>query len=306
MRYLAQAQCDGSHQRQHIEGGFRQANGKWMSLSVWAGGYGQALCKALLRGCEEWLRSSHQIIDGHEAIEEEEERDLEDDLEMEMERHGGGDGEEREPPLDSDLEEEPEEDERHWEVQKVVEFAHRQLGHPSRSTLVRMMKLSGATSDAIRYAKKWKCSVCMARQMPKHPQATTATTRPYGFNKTLHIDVKYLWDARGKRYAALSILDLGTCKHDAHMIKTRRSDYVASKFLRKWIQPYGSPELIVHDQGGEFEGAFVGLLEQFSVSSKVTGAHAGGSWASANAMEICWARPFTAWWQSTPLRATRP
>ncbi|CAK9081299.1 unnamed protein product [Durusdinium trenchii] len=151
-----------------------------------------------------------EIIDGHEAIEGEEERDLEDDLEMEMERHGGGDGEEREPPLDSDLEEEPEEHQR-----------------------------------------------------------------PYGFNKTLHIDVKYLWDARGKRYAALSILDLGTCKHDAHMIKTRRSDYVASKFLRKWIQPYGSPELIVHDQGGEFEGAFVGLLEQFSISSKVTGAHAG-------------------------------
>ena len=195
-----------------------------------------------------------------------------------MERHGGGDDGEKEPPLDSDLEEEPEEDQRHpvsREFQKAVEFAHRQLGHPSRSTLVRMMKLSGATSDAIRYAKKWKCSVCMARQMPKHPQAATATTRPYGFNKTLHIDVKYLWDARGKRYAALSILDLGTCKHDAHMIKTRRSDYVASKFLRKSIQPYGSPELIVHDQGGEFEGSFVGLLEQFSISSKVTGAHAG-------------------------------
>ena len=77
MKYLAQAQCDGSHQHQHIEGGFRQANGKWMSLSVWAGGYGQALW-ALLKGCEEWLRTSHQvyveddampeIVDGHEAL----------------------------------------------------------------------------------------------------------------------------------------------------------------------------------------------------------------------------------------------
>ena len=110
--------------------------------------------------------------------------------------------------------------------------------------------------------------------MPKHPQAATATSRPFGFNKTLHMDVKYLWDCRGKKYAALSVLDLGTCKHDAHLIKTRRSDYVASKFLRKWIQPYGCPELIVHDQGGEFEGAFVNVLEQFSISSKVTAAHA--------------------------------
>lgn len=40
--------------------------------------------------------------------------------------------------------EEPEEGQRHpvpMEVRKAVEFAHRQLGHPSRSTLVRMLKV---------------------------------------------------------------------------------------------------------------------------------------------------------------------
>ena len=73
---------------------------------------------------------------------------------------------------------------------------------------------------------------------------------------------------------ALSVLCLGTVKHDCYLLKTRRSDYVASKFLKHWLQVYGSPKVIVHDQGGEFEGAFVALLEQFSISSRVTGAHA--------------------------------
>ena len=141
--------------------------------------------------------------------------------------------------------------------------------------MVRMLKLSGSTAEAIRYAKMWKCPTCEARKAPRHPAAGTATTRPYGFNKVVQIDVKYLWDCRQKKYAALSMLCTGTGKHDAHMIKTRRADYIASKVLRKWIMVYGAPECIVHDQGGEFEGAFVSLLEQFSVSSKVTGAHAG-------------------------------
>ena len=138
-----------------------------------------------------------------------------------------------------------------------------------------MLRLIGATPEAVKYAKRWQCSVCAARKAPRHPAAATANTRPYGFNKVLQIDVKYLWDARGKKYAALSMIDIGTGKHDACMIKTRRSDYISSKVLRKWIMMYGSPEKIVHDQGGEFEGTFVNLLEQFSISSKVTGAHAG-------------------------------
>lgn len=175
-------------------------------------------------------------------------------------------------------EEEAEAEARHpvsSEVKKAVQYAHRQLGHPSRSTLVRMLKLSGANAEAIRFAKRWRCSVCESRKAPRHPAAATVSTRPFGFNKVVQVGLKYLWDARRKKYAALSLICTGTGKHDAHMIKTRRGDYVASKVLRKWIQVYGAPETLVYDQGGEFEGAFVNLLEQFSVGSKVTGAHAG-------------------------------
>lgn len=161
------------------------------------------------------------------------------------------------------------------EVKKAVEFAHRQLGHPSRTTLVRMLKMSGATDEAVRHARRWHCDVCVKRKAPKHPQAAAPSVRPYGFNKHLHIDVKYVYDNRRKKYACLSILDLGTLKHDAVMIKTRRSDYVAKKFYRHWIARYGVPEKITLDQGGEFEKTFNLYMEQMSVPTDVTAAHAG-------------------------------
>ena len=105
--------------------------------------------------------------------------------------------------------------------------------------------------------------------------ASTPNTRPYGFNIHIHIDIKFILDVRGKKYAALSMLDLGTAKHDACLIKTRRSDYVASKFLRRWVNQYGAPKAITHDQGGEFELAFTQLLEDLAIPSTVTAAHAG-------------------------------
>lgn len=96
-----------------------------------------------------------------------------------------------------------------------------------------------------RYAKRFHCDVCAQRQRPRHPQASTASARPFGFNQHLHI------------------------------VKTRRSDYIAGKFMRHWIMIYGVPRRVTHDQGGEFEQSFVATLEAYAITSDVTAAHAG-------------------------------
>ena len=254
LKYL-QKRCKGDHEHHPIEGSFKGEDGKWHSLSAWAGGYPAGLCRAMVKGAEEFLRSGEAYVedphegdtvpdelDGQEGIDEE--KGLEELLEEEYK------------DVDPAEEEEVDAEHRHpvpVEVQKAVEFAHRQLGHPSRSTLLRMLRLSGANADAIRHARRWTCDVCAARKAPKHPMAAAPAVRPFGFNLHLHVDLKYLWDDRGKKYVALSILDLGTLKHDAHLLKTRRSDYVAKKFFRKWVQVYGPPRAVTHDQGGEFE-----------------------------------------------------
>ena len=59
------------------------------------------------------------------------------------------------------------------------------------------------------------------------------------------------------------------------MLKTRRSEYVASKWVRHWLSQFGAPARITHDQGGEFEKGFVAMLEEYSLPTTVTGAHAG-------------------------------
>ena len=275
LKYL-QKRCKGDHEHHPIEGSFKGEDGKWHSLSAWAGGYPAGLCRAMVKGAEEFLRSGEAYVedphegdtvpdelDGQEGIDEE--KGLEELLEEEYK------------DVDPAEEEEVDAEHRHpvpVEVQKAVEFAHRQLGHPSRSTLLRMLRLSGANADAIRHARRWTCDVCAARKAPKHPMAAAPAVRPFGFNLHLHVDLKYLWDDRGKKYVALSILDLGTLKHDAHLLKTRRSDYVAKKFFRKWVQVYGPPRAVTHDQGGEFELAFTQLLEDLAVPSTVTAAHA--------------------------------
>ncbi|CAK9114738.1 unnamed protein product [Durusdinium trenchii] len=238
------------------------------------GGYPLPLCRAIMRAAHTFLdkqandtRTEVYMLDdqvpeeaiqeGEEGIDEEEQRiqsykdESEDDLEEEERR-----------PISQ-------------EVKRAVEFAHRQLGHPSRDTLVRMLRISGANDDAIRHARRWRCDVCRMQQPPKHPLATTATSRPFAFNRVLHIDIKYLFDTQGRKYPCLSIVDLGTVYHAGCMLKTRRSDYVARKFLVHWVQLFGAPGHIYHDQGGEFELSFTQLLEQMAAPSTLTGSHAG-------------------------------
>ena len=263
--------CPGHHEHHPIEGSVRTDQFGTISLSAWAGGYPIPLCRAIMRGVLEFLH--RPAAPGHKTYV------LEDELREESYQDGMEGIEEEEKQIAEDNKKlAVAEDERHpvsMEIQRAVEFAHRQLGHPSRDTLVRMLKLSGANADAIRHARHWQCDVCKMRVIPKHPMATTPTLRPFGFNRKIHVDIKFVFDSRGAKYPALSVVDLGTVYHAACMLKTRRSDYVASKFLRLWIQPFGPPEHITHDQGGEFELVFTQLLEQMAVPSSVTGAHAG-------------------------------
>ena len=40
------------------------------------------------------------------------------------------------------------------------------------------------------------------------------------------------------------------------------------------VCPLGAPELLIVDQGGEFEGAFIAMCKEYSIDTRVAGAHA--------------------------------
>ena len=92
-------------------------------------------------------------------------------------------------------------------------------------------------------------------------------TRPLGFNKGLHMDLKYHKDALKKKFVGLSAVCQGTSWHVADLLKTRAAAYVGRKFVKTWIRHYGVTLAIVHDQGGEFQGDFVTVLEDNNITA---------------------------------------
>ena len=298
VKYLDK-KCPGDHEHAHTEGSVR-IDGDTFPMATWCGAYPPQLCRAILRGAEEFLQNrgeedpvyfnevfaEEKMMEGDEVVESDEDwtkgMDSSDEESRFKERHT------KKPRYDEEVVEAPQpaaeehqvapEHTRHpvaSKIKKAVEHAHRSLGHPSRQTMVRMLRLAGSSQSAVEYAKIWKCDVCSARAAPKQPTASAPGLRPYGFNKHHQVDLKYCRDHRGKKYVFLSMIDVGTGYHHGVMLKTRKSEYVATKWLKQWVSTFGTPAKLTHDQGGEFEKGFTAMLEDLSLPSVVTGSHAG-------------------------------
>ena len=305
--------CSGDHDHEVIQGNVR-VGGRTVKLSEWCGGYSLPLCESIIRGAELYLQSDSRnatyyhnevmaeelMMDGEEVQERAEEEEEEPDTNPEFQEPRMLPEDKQEKDIEDLLDEAVEDPEsaaqqyaeRHAqkdpppaapdhrrfqvapEVRKAVEQAHRQLGHPSRNTLVRMLRLAGATDGAVEHAKLWRCDVCASRAPPKHPTAAAPGLRPYGFNRHHLVDLKYFRDSRRKLYVALSMLDAGTLFHQAVLLKTRRSEYCADKWHKHWLCIFGAPAKIRLDQGGEFESGFTALLENYSIPSTVTATQA--------------------------------
>eukprot|EP00435_Cladocopium_sp_Y103_P019429 s2435_g4.t1 len=261
--------CSGDHDHAVIEGNVR-VGGRTVKLSEWCGGYSLPLCEAILHGAELYLQSDSRhetyfhnevmaeelMMDGEEVQEqaEEEEEETEENKEFQEPRMLPEDKQERdiEDLLDAELEDPETAAQQHAE-------RHAEKNPPPAAPDHRL----------------WRCNVCATRAPPKHPTAAAPGLRPYGFNRHHLVDFKYFRDSRRKLYVALSMLDAGTLFHQAVLLKTRRSEYCADKWHKHWLCIFGAPAKIRLDQGGEFEGGFTALLENYSIPSTVTATQAG-------------------------------
>lgn len=160
------------------------------------------------------------------------------------------------------------------ETKRTVRKMHRGLGHPERGTMLRLMKLSGASSSAVKYAKTWQCPVCQKMSRPTKPAKATTAIRPFGFNETVGMDLKYQKDHRQNRFVALTVVDSGTAFQQATLLKSRDPKHVAEKFVDLGISHYGCPRMVINDQDGEFSSYFTQMLEDLGLDTKVSGAHA--------------------------------
>ena len=155
-----------------------------------------------------------------------------------------------------------------------LHLVHRRLGHPANEVLVRMLQMGGAADELVKMAKTLQCPTCQMRKQPSRPLPARPGTRPIAFNFEVHLDLKYIKDAAGQLYVALSMVDAATCYHAARLLRCREPAHVAGKFMNAWLAVFGVPVAVVLDQGGEFETEFIALLEAHSIASKVTGSYA--------------------------------
>ena len=138
-----------------------------------------------------------------------------------------------------------------------------------------MLRLGGASPVAQQYARAWQCPVCAESAAPARARPASTSVRPLAFNDTVAADLKYLRDAEGSKMVVLCIVDAGTAFQQAVLLRNRTPKHVAKRFVQTWIQPYGAPRVIVHDQGGEFQAVFLSMLDNWAIESQVAGSHAG-------------------------------
>ena len=100
----------------------------------------------------------------------------------------------------------------------------------------------------------------------------TASTRekPREFNQLVAVDLKEVKDAEGEAHTFLNILDVATRYSVFVRVWSKDSQEVADTFCKAWVGPFGPPEQIIHDQGGELFRHFRELLMKLGVSINVT------------------------------------
>ena len=142
------------------------------------------------------------------------------------------------------------------ELLKVIDKAHRNLGHPPTHDLVRILKHAQASERAISLAQKHQCALCRSQIKP-HVPLPAKTSRPKDFNQCVGIDVKNLcgW-LPNQKIKAVNIVDQASCYQLMVPFYGRETSEVIQKiFSEHWVRIFGTPKEVILDQAQTNMGA---------------------------------------------------
>lgn len=133
-------------------------------------------------------------------------------------------------------------------IMSAIKKLHVNLGHPSTRDMIRILRHSKASSEAIKAAQSFQCSVCANHQKPA--SALPAKTGRVGeFNSKVGLDAKYLpgWKPN-QRVPCISIVDYATSMHVMAPIFTKESaELIKGVFRDSWVNWAGPPEVLETD-----------------------------------------------------------
>eukprot|EP00435_Cladocopium_sp_Y103_P001293 s456_g1.t1 len=133
-------------------------------------------------------------------------------------------------------------------VKQSLMKLHRNLGHPSNSDLVRILKHGQASDLAVQLARELSCDFCTARKPPTVPNPGKVSTVTE-FNQRVGLDVKYLdgWKPNQK-ISALNIVDHATSfQLMLPFFETETSAVLRKLYLERWVQWAGPPREVILD-----------------------------------------------------------
>ena len=133
-------------------------------------------------------------------------------------------------------------------VHAAIKKLHANLGHPNNKDLVRILQHSKASSQAIKVARDFQCSICANHQLPSS-SLPAKTSRVWEFNDRIGMDVKYLpgWKMN-QQVPCVNIVDYASSlqvmtpifrKEDAELLKGVLRD--------SWISWAGPPKVLELD-----------------------------------------------------------
>ena len=144
----------------------------------------------------------------------------------------------------------------------------RSFGHLPEPVLEQILRQSRASHEFIKAAKLHRCKVCQD-VAPKPRHLPVSSNFNAEFNHTIGADSLEIKDSEGKRYAVLSLVDLGTNFQQAIILKAGGGNPTAQACLTAiqdhWFNWAGLLKVFIADQGTSFRGELATYLAQHSV-----------------------------------------
>ena len=151
---------------------------------------------------------------------------------------------------------------------QMILRAHVNLGHPGVKEFVRLLKAAGSRNDVVQYVlKEFTCEGCL-KEKRQPTRLPASAPRTYDFNVVLGIDLLFVYGiSHTTEHPILNVTCLGTLYSTFSMVHpTRRGlELVWSKFLSVWLRTFGAPSFVLMDQGLEFQGHFISMLESHGI-----------------------------------------
>ncbi|KAL5262651.1 hypothetical protein ACHWQZ_G008148 [Mnemiopsis leidyi] len=149
---------------------------------------------------------------------------------------------------------------------------HRRFAHAKSKRIIKLLENAGKKDKNLEKELEkldQSCEFCLKHQRAS-PRPTVSLPLATKFNELIAMDLKQI---KGKW--VLHCIDYLTRFSAAHVVRSHDPEEIIEKFFTIWVSIFGTPEGILSDNGGEFQGRkWEPICDAFGIRQKTTAAEA--------------------------------